>query len=107
MPNIRVKRTAVVNVNTAIDNPIVAAVTGQKIKVVNYVLVAAAAVSATWKSAANPLSGPMPLGATLPLMVAGGDEFTSVLETNKGEALNLALSGAILVAGHLIYVLEP
>jgi hypothetical protein len=103
-----VKR-AIVSASLAADNEIVAAVSGKRIRVRNGVLISAALVSATWRSATNAKSGAMPLGQSA--TVGGGyvmpdtGEGVGYLETNTGEALNLLLSGATLVAGHISYQL--
>lgn len=88
------------------DNTIVAAVEGYKIRVLGYVMVGAGAVNAFWQSAAagDVLSGTMAIAA------AGGKIEAALnglghFETNKGELLNLNLSGAVAVAGHLTYQL--
>lgn len=104
MPSIRTKKFAAVVAASAGDNQIVANVANQRIIVVSYVLVAVGAVSVKWRSAANDLSGAMPLAANGGLVVPAGDEFAALLETNLGEALNLNLSGAVAVGGHISYV---
>lgn len=105
---------AVINASAAGDNTIVSAGNAnQKIRVLSYVLVAAAGVSVTWKSgtggSTTAKSGAMPLIAGTPLAVAdsppGAAGPRGHIETLPGEALNLSLSGAVLVAGHLTYVL--
>jgi hypothetical protein len=96
---------AVISENTAADHEIVAAVAGKKIKVTSYTLIGAGAVSVTWKSAAAALSGAMPLAANSQLTAHASGQ-RGVLETVAGEALNLTLSGGVLVAGHLTYELE-
>lgn len=92
------------------DNTVVAAVTGKKIKVLNYTMIAATDVSATWKSGASTsLSGAMPLtnnsGAAPSAGVSTPAGLVPLFETAQGEALVLGLSSAVLVAGHLTYVL--
>lgn len=89
------------------DNTIVAAVSGKRIRVQNYTIIAAGDVSVTWKSGSTEISGAMPFasnGGAAP--GAGGPNATGpdgVLETAGGEALVMNLSGAVLVAGHLRY----
>ncbi len=90
------------------DNTIVSGVTGKRIRVTGYLLVASGAVNAKWKSAGNDLSGAIPLAAqtVLPASVTPsfpGGASKGWLETNPGEDLILNLSGATLVAGHLSY----
>jgi hypothetical protein len=94
---------ATISASASGDNTVVAAVVGKKIRVNNYLIVAAAAVSATWKSGASTSkSGALPLAANGGV-AAPGDEKTRWFETAPGEALVLNLSGAVLVAGHVTY----
>lgn len=83
-------------------NEVVAAVTGKRIRVVSYLLSAAGTVNAKWQSASTDLTG-------LHYMVANNQvpvPFSPVgyFETASGEALNLNLSGAIAVGGHVAYI---
>ena len=96
--------TAVVAENAIADNEVVAAVAGKQIKVLSIVLIASGgANTCTWKSATNALSGAMDFAADGGYSLGNGE--TPVLVTNNGEALNLALTAATLVAGHVSYVL--
>lgn len=100
-------RTAVINATTTSgDNDIVAADTnGNRIRVIGYVLVAAAATTVTWKRGTTALSGAMSLaangGVSAPL-----NDTTPWLQTAANEKLVLTL-GAGAVAGHVTYVVEP
>lgn len=86
------------------SNTLVAAVASKKIRVLAAVLVATAAVTAQFKSAAagSNLTGAMAVAAngtvTLPFNPEGW------FETTAGELLNLVLGGAIAVTGCLTYV---
>lgn len=86
------------------DNIIVAAVTGKKIKVIGYLLSASAIVNAKWRSATTDISGLLYMdakgGAVAPEAKKGW--FT----TASGVALNLNLSAAVAVGGHVAYVEE-
>lgn len=97
---------AVINAAASGANEIIPAVAGKKIIVQGYLLVAAGAVTATWKSATTALSGAMSLitGTPVPAPI-GGDRMEVVpwLETASGEALNLTLGGAVQVSGHITY----
>ena len=98
---------AAINAASSGNNEIVAAVSGKKIKVVSYLIVAAGTVTATWKSASTALSGAIPLVANSGAAAAPDGEYGGHwLETARGEALNLVLSGAIAVTGHISYALE-
>lgn len=93
----------VVSKNTAADNELVAAVVGKKIRVLSYSLNAAGgANTVTWKSASTALSGAMDIGDNV---YVAAEANRGLFETAAGEALNLTLSAATLVAGHISYVL--
>ncbi len=91
------------------SNEIVAAVTGKRIKVLAYTVIAAGDVSITWRSASTAISGAMSIaqnGGAAPAAGASGPlGFVPLLQTESGEALNLNLSSAVQVSGHLTYVL--
>jgi hypothetical protein len=95
---------AIISESSSGDNEVVAAVTGpdKKIRVLSYVLMTNAAVNAKWRSASTDKSGLLYCGAN------GGAvaPFSPVghFETVAGEALNLNLSGAVAVGGHVTYV---
>ena len=97
---------AVVSESSSGNNEVVAAAgSGLKIKVVSYVIIAAGAVSAKWRTASTDLSGAMALAANGGVS-ASSDETASLLVTAANEALNLNLSGAVAVAGHVSYYVE-
>lgn len=93
--------SAVVAVSSANTNEIVAAQPGRKIQMLGYVLMAASAVNVKWQSASTDKTGLLyPAangGAVAP--IAPGHHFW--FETAAGEALNLHLSGAVAVGGHV------
>lgn len=82
----------------------VAAVTSKKIRVLGYSLVAAGAVNVKFQSHVSPtdLTGLMDFagngGISVPFSPVGH------FETVAGEALDINLSGAVAVGGHLVYV---
>lgn len=86
------------------DNEIIAAVAGAKLRVLNFALVAAGAVTARFESAAGgtALTGQMQIGAN-GLFTPGYDP-AGHFETVAGEALNLELGSAVSVDGWLTYV---
>lgn len=90
------------------DNTIVASDATRKIKVLNYVIVADAPVSAKWKSGAGTdLSGAMSLVASSGVSSPVGSPAQSwLLETAVGDALVINLSGAVGLRGHVSYFLE-
>jgi len=94
---------AVVDEATAADNEIVALVASKSIRVLSYVLVASGgANTVTWKSAtAGNISGGMGVADT------GGisaNSETGLFQTTAGEALELTLSAATSVDGHISYI---
>ncbi len=96
------QQTAIINTAGSGDTVIVAAVTGKRIRVINYVLTAAGVVSVTFRSGTTALTGAMPLAANGGISVAGAQP-GFWLQTAAGEALNLSLSAAVQVSGHITY----
>lgn len=100
---------AVIAASSSGDNELVAAVTGKKIRVLAYCIVGNdAAVTARFESGAGgtALSGQMKLGTALATNFgfAAGFNPAGWFETAEGQNLNLELSAAQSVAGHLTYV---
>lgn len=97
--------SVVISTNTSGDNTLIAAKSGCKIRVLNFVVGVASAVSLKFKSAANDLTGAIPLAA--PLATGWGPSVPAGVipqfETNSGEALILNLSSGVLVSGWLNY----
>ncbi len=94
---------ASVDVASASDNEIVAAVASKSVRVLSYVLVASGGANTlTWKSAtAGNISGGMGVADT------GGisaNSETGLFATTAGEALELTLSAATSVDGHISYI---
>lgn len=98
---------AVVNVSSSGANTVVAAVTGKRIKVFSYVLVATTAVTVEWRTATTSagLMAPMPLGANGGISAIGTPE-VPLFQTVAGELLGLQLGGAVQVSGHIGYTTE-
>ena len=98
-------RRAIVDATLLGDNEVVAAVAGQRIRVISLFYFCAGTVTVRFESAAGgaPITGQMEhtaqTGAVLARNVDGW------LETAVGAALNLELSAAISVDGCLNYVL--
>jgi hypothetical protein len=96
---------AVIDNATSGDNTLVAGVTGKRIRVLQFALVAVGAVTVRFESAASgtALTGQMSFAAN------GGiaPPFCPVghFETVAGELLNLELGGAVSVDGWLVYQL--
>jgi hypothetical protein len=87
------------------DNTIVAAVTGKKIRVISYTIVAAGAVTARFESGASgtALTGQMSLAANGGV-INGYNPGGCFADTAAGTLLNLELGGAVSVDGHLSYI---
>ena len=96
-----VPKYAKIDVASAGDNTIVAAVTGKKIRVLQYALVVAAETTVIWKSGTTAITGDMTFaangGISTPFSPIG------LFETAAGEALVLNLSASNPVSGHLVY----
>lgn len=99
------RKKLVISAASSGDNTLLAAVTGHKIRVHSYTLVAAGAVTAAFESAAGgtALTGDMSLITGVPLVVPFERE--GHFETVVSELLNLELGGAVQVSGHLTYSL--
>lgn len=104
MSNIDIDFNAAIAASASGDNTIVAAIAGKRIAVYGYVLVAAGAVTARFESGAGgtALTGQMSFaangGVSCPLS-SGKAWFI----TTTSQALNLELSSAVSVAGHITY----
>lgn len=101
---------AAISASSSGDNTVVAAVANRKIKVLNYAAIAASDVSVTWKSGSSTsISGAIPFPANGGLAPVGGPNtpvgMVPLFETATGEALVMNLSSAVLVAGHLAYII--
>lgn len=94
---------AIIGSSSAGDNAVVAAVTGKKIRVLQFLASPNAAVNMKWRSATTDIYGPH----YAPSQGAGwAGKFCPVglFETAASEALNLNLSGAVAVGGGIVYV---
>lgn len=90
---------------TSGDNTLVAAVTGKKIRVFSYVLWSGGSVNARFESGAGgtALTGQMTTTTTESMAVNCAPY--GCFETAAGALLNLELSAAVSVDGHLTYAL--
>lgn len=95
---------AVISTASAGANTLVAAVTGKRIRVISYALVAAGAVSVNFENGTTDITGVLPLAANSGLSFPG-TESGPAFETSPGALLGLTLSGAVQVSGHLTYIL--
>tara|TARA_Y100000310_G_scaffold173972_1_gene174121 strand:+ start:1041 stop:1397 length:357 start_codon:yes stop_codon:yes gene_type:complete len=86
------------------DQEVVAAVTGQKIRVVAMSFTCVGAVGVSWKSAANEKIGHMKFAANGGPVWICPEGAGFVVETNEGEALNINLDATVQVDGWLNYV---
>lgn len=93
---------AVINAASSGDNVLVSGVPGRKIRVLSYTLVASGFVDARFDSGSAPITGAMPLptnGGVSCAMSPFGH-----FETAAGQPLELNLSAAVGVRGHLVYI---
>jgi hypothetical protein len=98
--------SAAVSVSTQNANEIVAAPTSPKfIRVHGYVLAAAGTVSVKWQSASTDKTGAMPFVANDKLPVPS-TPLDGWFDCAPGEALNLHLSAAVAVTGHVHYSVQ-
>ncbi len=81
---------------------VVALVAAKKIRVISYVVVANAAVNVKFQSNSTDKTGLLYLSANGG--VSGAYAPTGHFETASGEALNINLSAAVAVGGHLTYI---
>src|SRR5688572_20967954 len=94
---------AVVNVVTATDTTLVAAVADQRVRVISFWLWSAGTTNVTFKSASTALHGPVALAAQSHLYKDPRDDEQPWLLTVAGEALVLTTSGAVQVSGIVYY----
>lgn len=96
---------AAIAVSGSGNNTLVAAVTGKKIRVLQYTLMAAGAVNAKFQSGAGgtDLTG-LKYFAAAGAGISAAFTPTGLFETAAGALLNLNLSGAVAVGGELVYV---
>lgn len=97
---------AIIACSSSGDNQIVAAVSGRKIRVLSYLIMASAAVNAKFRSNTTDRTGLKYFDAAGAGIVAGFNPL-GWLAAAAGEDLNLNLSGAVAVGGELQYVLIP
>jgi hypothetical protein len=94
-------------IDTAVlgNTTLVAAVSGRKIRVVGFIIVADGTVSITFQSGAGgtALTGAMPMAANT--HIHGGHNSAGWFETAEGALLNLNLSAAVGVRGALVYII--
>jgi hypothetical protein len=99
------RQSLVISAATSGDNTLLAAVSGYKIRVLSYKLVSAGSVTTRFESGAGgtALTGVMSQIVGVPN--DGAFEKEGLFETAASALLNLELSGAVQVSGHLTYCL--
>ena len=103
---IRRTKTASINIATAADHTIIAAVSGKKIIITNLLFTAGGDVNITLKDGTTALTGAMDFGGTSEPrgMVSNfGDE---AIELTPGNAFVITLSAAVQVSGTVVYYLS-
>lgn len=93
---------AVISTSSSGDTSVVAAVASKKIRVLAYVFQCAGAVDVTFRSATTALTGAMPNVANTGVSAAFSP--AGHFETAVNTVLNINLSAAIGVRGHLAYI---
>lgn len=109
-PNVRdrdsqslISKFVSVSASSSGNNTLVAAVTGKKIRVLSYSLVAAGAVTVKFQSGSTgtDLTGAMSIAAN---GTVSADSVNGLFETAASTLLNLSLGGAVSVTGHITYI---
>lgn len=93
---------AAITASASGSTSVVASVSGKKIRVISYVVVANAAVNIKFTATSGDKTGLLYLSANGG--VSGAYAPTGHFETSTTEALNINLSTAVAVGGHLTYV---
>ena len=99
---------APINQNVTASTQVVAGVANKQIRVLGYVLtVLTAGQTVTFQTQTGPtaLTGPMTFAANESQVVLPGVPH-GLFDTNMGDGLYMALGGATLVSGYLIYCLH-
>lgn len=91
---------AAISCSSSGDNQIVAAITGQVIRMIRFTVISASAVNGKFRSANTDLTAAMPLANGL----SGNEAPMGHFETAAGEAMNLNLSSGVAVVGYMTYV---
>lgn len=99
--NAPVKRT-VINIASAVQQTIGAALSGNKVVLLSVMLVAAGAVTITFQSDNTGLTGAMTLAAGQAIELSA--ERYGIMETATGEGLKFTLSGAVQVSGNATWI---
>lgn len=92
------------------DTELLPAATGWKYQVHGYVFCVGGNVNVKFKSGSTDLTGAMPQttgGGVSYAMIPAYEAEAFAFETASGEALNINLSAAVSVAGHLTYSKVP
>lgn len=97
--------TAAISASSSGANEIVAAQAGRKIRVLGYVMMAASAVNVKWQSDSTDKTGLLYPAANGGAVAPLAPDHKYWFETVAGEPLNLNLSGAVAVGGHVTYLL--
>jgi len=98
-----IKRAAIAVASSG-DNTVIAAVSGKKIRVLGYVISTTGTVTIRFEDGAGGTALTGQMGAQSAVAIQSGFLPHGWFETSVGTLLNLELSAAISVAGHLIYI---
>ena len=98
--------TAAINIATAADHTIIAAVSGKKIVVTTLVFTVGGDVNVTLKDGTTSLSGAMDFGGTSEPRGMVVNFADIVMKLSTGNAFVITLSAAVQVSGFVVYYLE-
>lgn len=97
--------SAAINIATAADHTVIAAVSGKKIKITSLLLIAGGEVNITFKDGSTALTGAMDFGGTSEPRGMVSNFGDNALELTPGNAFVITLSGAVQVSGLVCYYL--
>jgi len=97
---------AIIDFNTAATHEIIAAVSGEVIKIKNIMLTVAGDTNLTFKSAANAISGALDFGGTDEPRGMVHNFADAPLAMTVSEAFQITSSGAVQVSGYVTYYTE-
>ncbi len=99
------QQRSTVKIDIAATGTLVAAVTGAVIRVLQYTIVAAGAVTLKFQSDSTDLTGAMSLITGVPLSAVAPPthrDDCAILQTAKGEALKVTLGSGVQISGHML-----
>lgn len=99
---------AIINHNTSGDNTIVPAVTGKRIRVLQYTAGCDQNADIYFKSGSTRITGPIFFAASTSISASYGAGtpagLVALFQTEEGEALVMNINGAKTIGGHITYI---